>query len=93
MILTRRNRSTRNKTCQSVSLLTINPTRTDPRSNPGLSSERLATSHLSQDTSSGTNLREVTAADMTVGLKNCFIMSSGVARSFAPGASNHNGRT
>jgi hypothetical protein len=43
-------RSTRGKTCPSVTLSTINPTRTDPGSNPGLRGGRPATNRLSHGT-------------------------------------------
>jgi hypothetical protein len=47
MKLTGENRSTRGKTCPSVTLSTTNPTRTDSGSNPGLRGERPATNRLS----------------------------------------------
>ena len=50
MKLTGQNRSTRRKTCPSATLSTINPTWTEPGSNPGLRGERLATNRLSHGT-------------------------------------------
>jgi hypothetical protein len=47
MKLTGGNRSTRGKTCPSVTLSTTNSTWTDPGSNPDLRSETPATNRLS----------------------------------------------
>jgi hypothetical protein len=44
------NRSTRGKTCPSATLSTINPTWTEPGSNPGIRSNRPATNRLSHGT-------------------------------------------
>jgi hypothetical protein len=50
MKLTGENRSTQGETCPSATLFTINPTWTDPGSNPGLRGERPATNRLSYGT-------------------------------------------
>jgi hypothetical protein len=50
MKLTGENRSTRGKTCLSVTLSTTNPTWTDPGSKPGLRGERPAANRLSHGT-------------------------------------------
>ena len=50
MKLTGENRSIRRKTYPSATLSTINPTRTDPGSNPGLRGGRPATNRLSHGT-------------------------------------------
>jgi hypothetical protein len=50
MKLTGENRSTRGKTCPSVTLSITNPTWTDPGSNPVLRDERPATNRLSHGT-------------------------------------------
>jgi hypothetical protein len=50
MKLTRKNRSTRVKTCDSATLSTTNPKWTDPGSKPGLRGERSAISRLSYGT-------------------------------------------
>jgi hypothetical protein len=55
MKLTGENRSTRIKTCPSVTLSTTNPTWTDPGSNPGLRGERPATNRLSHGTADVTH--------------------------------------
>jgi hypothetical protein len=52
MKLTGENRSTREKTCPSVTLFTTNPTWTDPGSNPGLCDERPAANRLTHGTGS-----------------------------------------
>jgi hypothetical protein len=64
MKLTGENRSTRGKTCPSVTLSTTNPTWTDPGSNPGLHGERPATNRLSHGTAFHVNF--LTALHMTV---------------------------
>jgi hypothetical protein len=51
MTLTGENRSTRRKTCPSVTLYTKNPTSTDLGSKTGLCGDRLATNHFSYGTS------------------------------------------
>jgi hypothetical protein len=51
MKLTGENRSTRRKARPSATLSTINPTWTDPGSNPGFRGERPATNRLSHGTS------------------------------------------
>jgi hypothetical protein len=56
MKLTGENRSTRGKTCPSVTLPTTNPTCTDPRSNPCLRGDRPATNRLSHSTAVSTSL-------------------------------------
>jgi hypothetical protein len=56
MILTGGNRRTWRKTCPSATLFTINPTWTDPGTNLGLRSQRLATNCLSHSTASGSLL-------------------------------------
>jgi hypothetical protein len=56
MKLTEEDRSTRKKTCPSVTLFTTNPTWTDPGSNPGLRGGRLAANRLSQGTASSGGL-------------------------------------
>jgi hypothetical protein len=50
MKLTGESRSTRGKTCPCATLSTINPTWTDPGSNPGFRGERPATNRLSHGT-------------------------------------------
>jgi hypothetical protein len=50
MKLTGENRSTRGKTCPSATSSTINPTWTDPGSNPGLRGGRPAINRLSHGT-------------------------------------------
>jgi hypothetical protein len=56
MKLTGENRSTRGKTCPSVTLSTINPTWTEPGSNPVLRGERPAANHLSHGTAESIDL-------------------------------------
>jgi hypothetical protein len=55
MKLTRKNRSTRRKTCPSATLSTTNPAYTDPGWNPGLRGERLATKRLSHGMTNAAN--------------------------------------
>jgi hypothetical protein len=50
MKLTGENRSTRRKTCPSVTLSTTNPTWIDPGLNPGIRGERPGTNRLSHGT-------------------------------------------
>jgi hypothetical protein len=56
MKLTGEKRSTRGKTCPSVTLSTTNPTRTDLGSNPGLRGEKLATNRMSNGTTDASPL-------------------------------------
>jgi hypothetical protein len=50
MILTRKNRGTRRRTCPSAALSTMNPTWIDPGANSGLRGERPGSNHLSHVT-------------------------------------------